>query len=89
MSKTSTFEKLIDDAWGTNRCLNGTLAGQIGDNLSKREFPTLIPFCTDRNRALPPSRVCILTKDIFGPIKNGGIGTSCYYMATGLAKAWE
>lgn len=30
--------------------------------------------------------VCIVTPDIVGPIKNGGIGTHCYFLAKTLAK---
>jgi O-antigen biosynthesis protein len=31
-------------------------------------------------------RVCIITPDIIGPIKNGGIGTHCFYLAKFLAQ---
>lgn len=33
------------------------------------------------------SRVCIVTPDIVGPIKNGGIGTHCYFLALALRDA--
>jgi glycosyltransferase involved in cell wall biosynthesis len=31
-------------------------------------------------------KVCIVTPDIIGPIKNGGIGTACYWLAKFLAR---
>lgn len=50
-------------------------------------FPSLRAHIQDEAEQLMPARVCILTKDIFGPIRNGGIGTSYYYLAIGLAQA--
>ncbi|MBX7144042.1 MAG: glycosyltransferase [Oligoflexia bacterium] len=32
------------------------------------------------------NRICIVTPDIIGPVRNGGIGTHCYYLALELAK---
>jgi O-antigen biosynthesis protein len=32
-------------------------------------------------------RICIVTPDIVGPMKNGGIGTHCYWLARFLAKS--
>lgn len=32
-------------------------------------------------------RVCIVTPDLIGPVRNGGIGTSCSYLAQELAEA--
>lgn len=32
-----------------------------------------------------PLRVCIVTPDLLGPVKNGGIGTACAYLANSLA----
>lgn len=34
-----------------------------------------------------PLRVCIATPDLLGPVKNGGIGTACGYLAHALAEA--
>lgn len=34
-----------------------------------------------------PSRICIVTPDLLGPVKNGGIGTACGYLAYALAEA--
>src|SRR5271170_5588260 len=31
-------------------------------------------------------RICIVTPDIVGPMKNGGIGTACYWLARFLAQ---
>ena len=38
-------------------------------------------------RPLPETDVCIVTPDIVGPIKNGGIGTACYHFARLLVEA--
>src|SRR5262245_5628261 len=43
------------------------------------------PFSSPR--LLPDTGVCIVTPDIVGPIKNGGIGTACYHFARLLAEA--
>jgi glycosyltransferase involved in cell wall biosynthesis len=32
-------------------------------------------------------KICIVTPDVIGPLKNGGIGTHCYHLAVVLAKA--
>lgn len=32
-------------------------------------------------------KVCIVSPDLIGPVKNGGIGTHCYYLAIELKKA--
>lgn len=34
-----------------------------------------------------PLRVCIVTPDLLGPVKNGGIGTACGYLAEALVTA--
>ncbi|MBW4463959.1 MAG: glycosyltransferase [Pegethrix bostrychoides GSE-TBD4-15B] len=34
-------------------------------------------------------KVCIITPDIIGPIKNGGIGTHCFYLAKFLAQEMQ
>lgn len=33
------------------------------------------------------ARVCIATPDFIGPVRNGGIGTACYYQARNLSEA--
>src|SRR5262249_41514032 len=43
------------------------------------------PFSSPR--PLPDTGVCIVTPDIVGPIKNGGIGTACYHFARLLVEA--
>lgn len=51
------------------------------------DFPSLkklIPDHFDKERRL---RVCIVTPDIFGPIRNGGIGTAHFQQARMLADA--
>jgi O-antigen biosynthesis protein len=40
-------------------------------------------------RPLPDTGICIVTPDIVGPIKNGGIGTACYHFARLLADAGQ
>lgn len=37
--------------------------------------------------AKKPLRVCIATPDLLGPVKNGGIGTACGYLAFALAES--
>lgn len=34
-----------------------------------------------------PRRICIVTPDLIGPVKNGGIGTACSHLAHALAEA--
>ena len=36
---------------------------------------------------LPDTGICIVTPDVVGPVKNGGIGTACYHYARVLAEA--
>ena len=38
-------------------------------------------------RTFPDTGVCIVTPDIVGPVKNGGIGTACYHFARLLAES--
>lgn len=35
----------------------------------------------------PEEGICIVTPDILGPVKNGGIGTACFHFATALAQS--
>jgi glycosyltransferase involved in cell wall biosynthesis/GT2 family glycosyltransferase len=46
------------------------------------EFDPLTP-----SPELPDTGICIVTPDIVGPVKNGGIGTACYHFARVLAEA--
>jgi GT2 family glycosyltransferase/glycosyltransferase involved in cell wall biosynthesis/predicted O-methyltransferase YrrM len=46
------------------------------------EFDPLTP-----SPDLPDTGICIVTPDIIGPVRNGGIGTACYHFARVLAKA--
>ena len=52
-----------------------------------REGPTATfdPFSSPP--PLPETGVCIVTPDIVGPVKNGGIGTACYHFTRVLAGA--
>jgi len=52
-----------------------------------KEGPTaeFDPFTTAPE--LPDSGICIVTPDIVGPVKNGGIGAACYRFARVLAEA--
>lgn len=34
-------------------------------------------------------RICIVTPDVIGPVRNGGIGTHCFYLACELARQAE
>jgi glycosyltransferase involved in cell wall biosynthesis len=54
-----------------------------GDTHIYQQFPDAIP---DIARAFPP-KVCIVTSEIVGPFKNGGIGTSMTGLAETLAAA--
>jgi GT2 family glycosyltransferase/glycosyltransferase involved in cell wall biosynthesis len=47
-----------------------------------REFDPLTP-----TPEFTDTGICIVTPDIVGPVKNGGIGTACYHFARLLAKA--
>jgi O-antigen biosynthesis protein len=37
-------------------------------------------------RPVPDTGICIVTPDVVGPVKNGGIGTACYHFARILAQ---
>lgn len=55
-------------------------------NIDKVEFPNLpVPVHTDDNQQ-STLRVCIVTQDIVGPIRNGGIGTAYRFVAELLSK---
>lgn len=48
-------------------------------------FPSLECLINDADWDLPLN-ICIVTPDIVGPVKNGGIGTACTYLAYALAE---
>ena len=51
------------------------------------EFPDLGAFINRREAPGRKLRICIATEDIVGPIRNGGIGTTYFYLARMLAEA--
>lgn len=51
------------------------------------EFPSLDTFIGERRGPGRKLKVCIATEDIVGPIRNGGIGTTYFYLAKMLAEA--
>lgn len=55
------------------------------DHFSVRTFPSL--ESVGREAASYPIRVCIVTDEISGPVRNGGIGSTYYHLAKGLAAA--
>ncbi len=53
------------------------------DTFQVKSFPNLARFCsTDMQK---PLRVCIATEEILGPVRNGGIASTYYHLAVGLA----
>jgi glycosyltransferase involved in cell wall biosynthesis/GT2 family glycosyltransferase/uncharacterized coiled-coil protein SlyX len=64
--------------------------GALGVNplvhfVAKGPTPAFDPL--SRPRPLPDTGICIVTPDLVGPVKNGGIGTACYHFARILAQA--
>jgi O-antigen biosynthesis protein len=54
---------------------------------SASEFPGLPVTRGKKTLSLRPPRVCIATADIIGPIRNGGIGTAYFSLASALVEA--
>ncbi len=52
------------------------------DNFSIADFPSLAAYRSDRPGKL---RVLIATEEILGPVRNGGIASTYYHLARGLA----
>ena len=52
------------------------------DTFSVRSFPSLEAFTSDRPGKL---RVLIAAEEILGPVRNGGIASTYYHLARGLA----
>ena len=52
--------------------------------LAEGPTPAFDPLSSPR--PLPDTAICIVTPDIVGPVKNGGIGTACYHFARLLAE---
>lgn len=50
-------------------------------------YPGLDSFCDLPLNSATPLRLCIVTPDLLGPVKNGGIGTACGYLAYDMAEA--
>lgn len=48
-----------------------------------QQFPSLASLTGAGDKI----RICIVTPDLLGPVKNGGIGTACAYLAHALADA--
>lgn len=55
------------------------------DDFKVKPFPTLSEFKT-AGKAARRLRVCIVTEEIFGPVRNGGISSTYMYLAKMLAK---
>ncbi|MBD5553163.1 MAG: glycosyltransferase [Desulfovibrio sp.] len=51
-----------------------------------QQFPSLASQATQAG-ADARLRICIVTPDLLGPVKNGGIGTACAYLGHALADA--
>ena len=49
-------------------------------------YDSLDKICASEALSFKPLRVCILTQDVFGPIRNGGIGTAYGHVANFLAE---
>jgi glycosyltransferase involved in cell wall biosynthesis/GT2 family glycosyltransferase len=47
--------------------------------LAEGPTPAFDPFSSPT--PLPDTAICVVTPDIVGPVKNGGIGTACYHFA--------
>lgn len=54
-------------------------------NSPQRRYPTLGSYGSEP--VLNPLEMCIVTPDIHGPVRNGGIGTANYHLAVQLANA--
>lgn len=58
----------------------------FGAERESKQFPSLSPDLTGSSKA-DKLRICIITRDFIGPIKNGGIGTAYTYAAQAFAQA--
>lgn len=54
---------------------------------SASRYASLASFLANGFNSPAAMRICIVTPDLLGPVKNGGIGTACAYLAYALAKA--
>lgn len=54
------------------------------DNFQVQPFPDLTTFCSS-NKARPLN-ICIASEEILGPVRNGGIASTYYHLAIGLAE---
>jgi glycosyltransferase involved in cell wall biosynthesis len=52
----------------------------------EKKFLGLRDIIYDNHHSHHKLRICIITRDIRGPIRNGGIGTACWYLARYLKK---
>ncbi len=64
-----------------------TRSDVFGAAISSRKFPALKEVVGSNSPKFKPLRICILTQDFVGPVKNGGIGTAYTYAARSLASA--
>lgn len=53
------------------------------DKFSVRDYPTIDTVGLDQGQF--PIRVCIVTEEIIGPVRNGGIASTYYHLSKGLA----
>ncbi|NNE22790.1 MAG: glycosyltransferase, partial [Rhizobiales bacterium] len=68
-------------------CITGASVSQTDARRFQTLQSDLEPLVTTRTAPSRPLRVCILTADIFGPIKNGGIGSAYFHLARFLVEA--
>ncbi len=64
-------------------------ARRLDHDQRRAKQPDATPLPTDGVRREGPTRVCIGTSDLVGPVKNGGVGTACTALAEALAAAGD
>ena len=69
--------------------LNLDLAARRLGHARRHPAPNATPLPTDGIAREGPSRVCIATSDLIGPVKNGGVGTACTALAEALSAAGD
>ncbi len=69
--------------------MTGTLAERRLHEPWRRPHPAPEPLPTGGASRTGPTRVCIATSDLIGPVRNGGVGTACTALAEALAAAGD
>ncbi len=57
------------------------------EKIIEKKYPSLADDLVGAKFSEKPLKICIVTPDIFGPVKNGGIGTAFYHLANLLQNA--